>query len=441
MSTTISRMVAKTPSTRDRYVDFLRALSIGVVVFGHWLMAIVYFNDGKLSGDNALEVIPGVWALTWILQVMPLFFFVGGFSNATSLASRKGSLHDWLTGRMSRLLRPTVFFVGAWMISAAALEVFVPTFSDDLAKATRIIAKPLWFLAVYVFVVPMAPLMLKLHRRFGFGVLVTLVGCAVAVDILRLNWLEAIGYLNFAFIWLFAHQLGFFYEDGSLVRLGQRAHSLMAIGGLITLFGLTQFGPYAQSMVGGGRTGASNNTPPSICLIALTVWLAGLAMLARPVLTRWLNGRRAWSAVIAANAMIMTVFLWHLTALLVVSITILPTGFPQPDAGSGAWWALRPVWILMLSVFLVPFVFFFGRFERPRARARQQSSGSPFGTIKSATAILMLTLSLGGFATAGFANLADLGSSGTFPYIPPAACALALVAGSVLLRSRYGVIE
>ncbi|MEO7803005.1 MAG: hypothetical protein ABIS18_00725, partial [Actinomycetota bacterium] len=201
-----------------------------------------------------------------------------------------------------------------------------------------------------------------------------------------------------------------------------------------------KFGPYAQSMVGGGRTGASNNTPPSICLIALTIWLVGLAMLARPMVSRWLQGRRAWSSVIAANSMIMTVFLWHLTALLVVSITILPTGFPQPEAGSGAWWALRPVWILMLVVFLVPFVFLFGRFERPRTKARQRSSGGSIGTIKSTVAILMLTLSLGGFATAGFANVGDLGSSGSFPFIPPAACALALVAGSVLLRSRYETV-
>ena len=34
-----SVLAVKTPESRNRYVDFLRALSICAVVFGHWLMA------------------------------------------------------------------------------------------------------------------------------------------------------------------------------------------------------------------------------------------------------------------------------------------------------------------------------------------------------------------------------------------------------------------
>ncbi len=33
------QMAEQTPESRNRYVDFLRAASIMVVVFGHWLMA------------------------------------------------------------------------------------------------------------------------------------------------------------------------------------------------------------------------------------------------------------------------------------------------------------------------------------------------------------------------------------------------------------------
>jgi hypothetical protein len=47
-------------------------------------MTIVYFDDGSLSGESLLSVVPWAWAATWVLQVMPLFFFVGGFSNLTS---------------------------------------------------------------------------------------------------------------------------------------------------------------------------------------------------------------------------------------------------------------------------------------------------------------------------------------------------------------------
>ena len=75
---TLRQMAEATPGSRDRYVDLLRAFSISVVVLGHWLIAIIYLKDGRVSGENALHVIPGLWLSTWILQVMPLFFFVGG---------------------------------------------------------------------------------------------------------------------------------------------------------------------------------------------------------------------------------------------------------------------------------------------------------------------------------------------------------------------------
>jgi fucose 4-O-acetylase-like acetyltransferase len=73
---TAAALAAATPEGRDRWIDFLRAFSIGAVVFGHWLVAVVVWEGGSVEGFNALERIP-VLALTWLLQVMPLFFFVG----------------------------------------------------------------------------------------------------------------------------------------------------------------------------------------------------------------------------------------------------------------------------------------------------------------------------------------------------------------------------
>ncbi|MDH3203021.1 MAG: acyltransferase [Myxococcales bacterium] len=42
-----SELAELTPESRNRYVDFLRAASILVVVTGHWLMAAPYFDDGS----------------------------------------------------------------------------------------------------------------------------------------------------------------------------------------------------------------------------------------------------------------------------------------------------------------------------------------------------------------------------------------------------------
>src|ERR671919_3268732 len=77
----LERMAQQTPSGRDRFVDFLRAFSIVTVVLGHYLIALIFWRHGRVSVQNAIGVTSGLWLLTWVLQVMPLFFFVGGFSN------------------------------------------------------------------------------------------------------------------------------------------------------------------------------------------------------------------------------------------------------------------------------------------------------------------------------------------------------------------------
>ena len=90
MSTpTISSLVAATPATRNRVVDLYRPVAITVVVLGHWLMAAVVVRDGTVVHANILETSTVLQGLTWVFQVMPLFFLVGGYSNATSWRSAR----------------------------------------------------------------------------------------------------------------------------------------------------------------------------------------------------------------------------------------------------------------------------------------------------------------------------------------------------------------
>jgi hypothetical protein len=57
-------LVEATPGTRNRYVDLIRILSIGVVVVGHWLLAVLGFTDGEFTGSNLLELEPALQLLT-----------------------------------------------------------------------------------------------------------------------------------------------------------------------------------------------------------------------------------------------------------------------------------------------------------------------------------------------------------------------------------------
>jgi len=80
-------MAERTPPERNRYVDFLRAASIGIVVIGHWLVAAAYQTDAGFELGHVLGIQPPTQWLTWIVQVMPVFFMVGGFSNGISWRS------------------------------------------------------------------------------------------------------------------------------------------------------------------------------------------------------------------------------------------------------------------------------------------------------------------------------------------------------------------
>ena len=363
------KLADRTPPSRERYVDFLRALSIVVVVLGHWLAAVVVWRDGEVGGHNALDVVDGMWALTWVLQVMPLFFFVGGFANLKSwraLRDRSGDYTEYLSGRVVRLMKPTAVFIAFWMILTFVLENLFVIPADSLRAATQLMGGPLWFLGVYLLVVTVAPAMLSLHERFRIKAVVGLGALAALIDVARLAFdAPVIGFFNFAIVWLFVHQLGFFYADGTLVRAGRKAFLVMVGAGLGALVALTNIGVYSRSMVGVSDGMVSNNAPPSICICALALFMVGAAMLLRPAASRWLERRKPWALTIGVNTVIMTAYLWHLTAMALAVLVMYPLGWPQPDAGSLEWWLLRPLWLGALTCFLIPVVMLWGRFERP----------------------------------------------------------------------------
>ena len=121
-----SRVVAlaeQTPEERNRYVDFLRAVSILMVITGHWLVAAPYYQDGTLVPGDLLELSPGTQWLTWLFQVMPIFFIVGGYANGVSLesAERRGVKYGgWLATRLHRLVTPLLALLIGWGLLALA---------------------------------------------------------------------------------------------------------------------------------------------------------------------------------------------------------------------------------------------------------------------------------------------------------------------------------
>ncbi|TDC97919.1 acyltransferase, partial [Nonomuraea deserti] len=252
----LRRKAEQTPAHRDRHVDLLRAVAIAAVVTGHWLVLSVSY-DGGLHGVNVLDVVPWTRPLTWLFQVMPIFFLVGGYANAASLAAHRrdgGGATGWTLRRTDRLVRPTTMLLA--VLTAAGLAAGVAGVGPELVgMGVWLAGIPLWFLVAYLSAVVLTPVMHALHRRYGLAVPIVLAALVAAGDMGRLvPWLPYSGAGNYLFAWLAVHQLGFAWQDGRLSARPAVALPL-AMSGLAALVGLTVFGPYPISMVAVQRGG------------------------------------------------------------------------------------------------------------------------------------------------------------------------------------------
>jgi surface polysaccharide O-acyltransferase-like enzyme len=434
--TNVAALAKATPVTRDRYVDFLRVLSLGVVVLGHWLMAVVVVGaDGSVKTTNLLAIEPALQPVTWLLQVMPVFFLVGGFSHATayeSLERRGGRYADFVRSRAGRLLRPTAVFVGVWLVLSLCVELLGAD-HGVLKVATRVVAQPLWFVGVYLGIVALAPAMLRLHRWSGRWAPMVAVGFGVAaffVDALRFAYgVPLIGFLNLGFVWLGVHQVGFLYADGRLGRSRRVPLALLVVGFVGTVLGTT-VGPYPTSMVGMPGEKVSNMSPPTFALAMCAVALIGLAMLLRGPVTRWLARPAVWRGVVAANGLSMTAFLWHLTAMFLATAATIAVGVAPPAVGSAPWWLLRPVWIGVFAALTAVLVVLFRGADRPRAATvtGERATGPAIA------GMALCTVGVLGFSAVGFGGLLA-GRTATLVALPvtPLTSALLVAGGAALL--------
>ncbi len=371
----VDALVDATPASRDRFVDFLRALSIAVVILWHWVFSVTHLDShGALTMPNPIGSVRLMWLATWLLQIMPVFFFVGGFANLASLEAleAKGEAR-WATfarRRLSRLLRPVGVFVGLWAVGDAVVRL--TTDNPGVLAWGRVVFVPLWFLGMYTAVVLLAPLTAALHRRGGELTLVALGAAIVLADLGRFRFdLEPLGLLNAALVWIFAHQLGYFWRDGTFARWPRRALWAMALGGLVALVVLTNLGVYPRSMVAVRGEAVSNMFPTTACIAALATFQVAGAMLVRPAAQRWLARRRVWKGVVSVNAVAMTLFTWHMTALVAAIGAYRAAGFELAAEPTVGWWLQRPLWLVAPGVVLAGLVALFARFELPGRGARR----------------------------------------------------------------------
>ncbi len=361
-SSAAATLTAATPSTRNRVVDATRAVAILAVVVGHWLVALPTAGaNGSIGGINAIEQLRSFQYLTWIFQVMPLVFVVGGFANAASLATaraRGARDSDWVAGRLRRLLKPTIVFASFW----GGLRLITGGVGL-VATAAHVASVPLWFLAVYVVVIAVQPLIDRVWKSHRVAALACLVVLSLLGDLAQITpGFSAFAWLNH--IWVFAacQQLGVLWFEGRLPS-GRPAFAT-AVAALGTAVGLVAFGPWSVSLVYVSGQRMSNAHPPSIILLLMGVFQVCAVRSIDAKAQRWLQKPKVWMAVALINLRIMTVYLWHFTALIIASVIVIPLGLrPAAGLGSTSWWLTRPLWYALLGAILVGIVVLLGRFE------------------------------------------------------------------------------
>ncbi|WP_061015330.1 acyltransferase family protein [Microbacterium sp. CCH5-D1] len=403
-------------TSRDTGIDFLRALCVLGVVLLHAIMVGVTVGDSGPIFENASDGTAWIAPLSWLLQVMPLFFVIGGFSGFLAhqrMRQRGGTAVGFVAGRVHRLLRPAIVTIAVVGLALALLTIFgVP--ADLIATAGFRYGQPLWFLGVFLLCQALLPLFAAAHRRAPLWTIGALAAAAIAIDVLRgVSGVEGLGFLNLAFVWMALQQLGFFLADGRIERLSRRIRIVAGLAAVLALIMTFAVGVYSADLI-------ANINPPTAALLLVGVAHTSLLSLHRERLERFSRQPHVAAFTAFVTVRTMTIYLWHMPVLLLMAgataAFALLTGASLPALDSAAWWSGRPLWLATALALTAVVAVAFTRFESQAAPAAASSLGRIVASALSALVGIVLLLVLG-------------------TSVATALIALAMIAGSLRLAS------
>lgn len=373
----VARTAAATPPDRDRSVDALRALAIIGVLVGHWLVTALVLDADGLRTVSPLVDMSYLVPASWVLQTLGLFFFVGGYANSRSLthAHKRGQDYEsWLRIRSARLGKPVLALLAVW-VPAWFLLTGLAVPDQTVHTLVKLAVSPLWFIAVYFILTAITPWVLARVERWGAVAALLPLLVVACTDLIRIHgWLGVpvgLSWISLVVAWLVPYQLGVAWEQGglrgrgaawSLITLGTSGYALLVI-----------VGDYPASMVGVTGADRSNLAPPSLLVPALAVVQIGVGLLSIGRLRAAMAGPGNWAIVATLNRFAMTLFLWHLTALMTVTVF---TAAWRPLVGlhtdpANLWWlAARVGWLPAFAAVLVLLGLGFARWEQAAKRDR-----------------------------------------------------------------------
>ena len=375
---------------RDQYPDALRAGALLVVVLGHWIATLPRLDGGRLvATDHLLAVWDAAGAVTWLVQVVPLFVFVSAAVSTPGVLQRLqagASQRRWWAGRALGLARPTVTYLA--VLAALALAALF-TGGRLLEAFNTSLTIHLWFLVMLLAVQALLPLAVRADRRFGLGAVFALIAIAAAADLLRAgvrapaDLLElgarvresapGVGWINMLAVWLLPQQLGIAWKQGRFS--GTRAGAGLLLLGAAWLAAAIASG-YPVAMVGVELAG-NNMLPPTLALIGVMWVQVGLVLLCEAPARRFLARYQVARVVAVLGALGMPLYLWHKLAELPAAWIGERLGAPidAGEPGEPGFWLGRLLWIALCALAVAPVMAAVVGFEMRRKRDVAQASG------------------------------------------------------------------
>ncbi len=341
-----STLADETPADRDRAVDVARIAALVVVMFGHCALLLATINAGGLRIDNLLGEIPAITPITWLVQVMPLFFLAGGAAGAYSLRTNT-SWGTWLFTRTQRLCRPVFWYLGTWV---AALFVVRRILGAESAEGLgRECVALLWFLGVYLVVLACVPALMRVRSGRAFAMLIAaLLAATFVVDRIRLAFgVPESGAANFVVVWLIPVAIGVAYARR---LISPRVAFAVAVTALAGQTALAMTGIYEVALVVTGTEEMSNVSPPTLLLALQCTWMSCLFVSAAKAIQRRATRPRVWRAVAIGNSGAMTLYLWHIVAIAIATFALHAAGLDAYDVTEPGFWGRLALRALVFAI-------------------------------------------------------------------------------------------
>lgn len=261
--------------TRDKTLDYLRALAIFQVIFVH-----VLYWDAVISHEkiNILK--------SWFLFEMPLFFFIIGACNSFKDVN---NYFDFIRRRLLRILVPYWMFalicimisikcydqIGIIEIVNITLSWLIPM--DKQITLVPYIVNPLWFVSVYLCIVILIPILKYMKnsnrdKEFVFLILLLFIG----ISFFDMAWMQKVIFYS---LWVY---IGLFYNEikTAVLRndIRKKAWKLTGVG--VFVICILSFVGYTLDM-------QYNKFPPNIMFFLYSYVVMSVILLGIPTLNKF----------------------------------------------------------------------------------------------------------------------------------------------------------